>query len=85
MILGFTAEDGPLAAPLSVTDLTGPGGRIAARHLRLDPPALQLAPGQSADVTVTVTAPATLPPPGLYTGLLTAPNFSAPIEVTIAP
>ena len=87
MILGFTAEDAPVSTPLTVTDLTGPGARIAAQNLRLDPPALHLAPGQSADVTVTVTAPQGLPP-GLYKGLISAPGsagFSAPIEVAIAP
>jgi hypothetical protein len=87
MILGFTAEDAPVSTPLTVTDLTGPGARIPAQNLRLDPPALHLAPGQSADVTVTVTAPQGLPP-GLYKGLISAPGsagFSAPIEVAIAP
>jgi hypothetical protein len=84
MILGFTAEDGPVAGPLAVSDLTGPGGRIPAGQLRLDPPALHLAPGQSADVTLTVTAPPALAP-GRYQGRLTAPGFEAPIEVLIAP
>lgn len=87
MVLGFTAEGAPVAARLSVTDLTGPGGRIPAENLRVDPPALALTPGQSADVTITVTAPQGLPP-GLYAGRITAPDvggFSAPVEVTITP
>jgi hypothetical protein len=87
MILGFTAENAPVSTALTVTDLTGPAARIAAQNLRLDPPALHLAPGQSADVTVTVNAPQGLPP-GLYRGLIGAPgsaDFSAPIEVAITP
>ena len=86
MVLGFTAEGAPVAARLSVSDLTGPGGRIPAANVKVDPPALALAPGQSQDVSVTVTAPAGLTP-GLYTGRISAPEgggFSAPVEVTIA-
>lgn len=86
MVLGFTAEQGPVAARLSATDLAGPNGVIAEEALALHPSTLALAPGEAADVKVSVAVPAGTRP-GVYRGRITsagADGFTAPIEVVVA-
>lgn len=86
MVLGFTAEQGPIAARLSATDLSGPGGIIPAESIRIHPSTLALAPGETVDVRVSCAVPVTARP-GVYRGRITsagADGFTAPVEVTVS-
>ena len=87
LVLGFTAEQAPASIRLSASDLTGPGGIIPAQSLTIDPQALALHAGETADVTVSVGVPVGTTP-GLYRGRIAAAGsdgFTAPIELTVEP
>ena len=88
LVLGCSAEQAPVAIRFAVSDLTGPGGMIASQCLNVDPPDLALAPGEAADVTVSIAVPAEAMP-GLYQGRLTSAGsdhgFAAPLEIIVAP
>jgi hypothetical protein len=87
MLLGFTAERGPVAVRLWTTDLTSPDGVIPAEALTIHPSTLALAPGEAADVKVSFAVPASTRP-GIYRGRITsagADGFTAPIEVVVSP
>jgi hypothetical protein len=66
-------------------DLLGPGGRIPAAQVRVEPAAVSLSAGSACDVRVTVTAsPGTMP--GLYLGQLQGDGVSGiaiPVEVPV--
>ena len=85
LVLEFTAEGAPVAVRLAATDLTGPGGVIPLESLTIHPSFLALAPGEAADVNVSLAVPASTRP-GTYRGRVTSAGvdgFSAPIEVVV--
>jgi hypothetical protein len=63
----------------------GPGGRIPAAQVRIEPSAITLSAGSACDVRVTVTAaPGT--PPGLYLGQVLGDGdagLAIPVEVPV--
>jgi hypothetical protein len=64
----------PAAVELCCSDLLdGMGRRIPAEHVRVDPSALYLQPGESADVSINVDVPVGTSP-GSYRGVLQAVN-----------
>jgi hypothetical protein len=87
MVLDLSLVKGsePLSLHLAPGDLVGPGGRIRAEAVRIDPAGVTLRPGAPAEVTVTIVAPAEAPP-GCYAGALAASggeSFQIPIEAEI--
>jgi hypothetical protein len=87
LVLEFTAEGAPVAVRLAATDLTGPDGVIPSENLTIHPSFLALAPGEAADVSVSLAVPASARP-GTYRGRVTSAGvdgFSAPIEVVVVP
>lgn len=77
---------GKITSGLVADRLTGPGGAgIAADNIGLHPDLVMLSPGQSAEVTVTVSIPAGTPA-GAYRGLLRSEiedGFDLRLEVTV--
>lgn len=73
MVLEMAVDEAtpPITISLTASDLVGPGSRISAESVRVSPSTLTLFTGISADVTVTVLAPADARP-GVYRGTLSA-------------
>ncbi len=79
--LAFDADTPSVTISLTASDLVGPGSRIAAERVRVNPSTFILSNGASAEVTVTVMAPLDARP-GLYTGTLSATGDEA-FDITI--
>ncbi len=73
MVLEMAVDEGtpPITISLTASDLVGPGSRISAESVQISPSTLTLFSGISAEVAVTVLAPADARP-GVYTGTLSA-------------
>ena len=79
-------RDGPpRTIRLAVSDLVGPGSRIPADRIRVAPAMLDLQPGSSAEVEISIAAPEGVQP-GIHAGLLTGSGedaFACRIEAEI--